>query len=60
MARLTEEEKTEIRAAAERPRVVQPQVTKMSPAAYAAFATFASRLSRAEKPVRFGGKHWKL
>lgn len=61
MSRLTEAEKRELR----RPVGKQTPTRRAQPAAsvlaYAAFATFASRLTTAEKPVRLHlGTSWKL
>lgn len=60
MARLTEEEKKALLEAARRPVPRPPPVPLLPPEDFLAFATFASRFQTAPKPVRFGGKHWKL
>lgn len=68
MARLTDDEKREWRAVADRPldaprlndeeRFVAPTVEAR--ARYIQFATQAARLFRGEKPRRPEGSHWKL
>lgn len=37
-----------------------PRPRMLSPRAFIEFATFASKFSRARKPVRFEGKFWRL
>lgn len=62
MARLSEQEKAQLKEAAGRksPRPPAPRV--LTAEQFLAFATFASSLPKqlATKPVRFGGNHWKL
>jgi hypothetical protein len=60
MARLSETEKAQLVAATRRNAPRPPRVPVLSAQAFVAFATFASTLKRAPKPVRFSGSHWKL
>jgi hypothetical protein len=60
MTKLTEAERKEFARVAQGPRCAEPKPERMSAAAYVAFATFASRLDRSVKPVRFSGAQWKL
>ncbi len=60
MARLTEIEKAQLlrplKHAADKPSA--PPVRSLR--SYIEFATEAARFGSNSKPVRFGGKHWKL
>jgi hypothetical protein len=60
MARLSEREKRELKAAARRTAPRPPAAPLRTPVDFLAFATFASQFKSAPKPVRFGGDHWKL
>lgn len=60
MARLSEKEKTQLLAASRRKTPRPPPAPALSAPDFLAFATFASTFSPAPKPVRFGGRHWKL
>jgi hypothetical protein len=60
MARLSDQEKGQLLAAARR-KVSPPPPVPVRPADdFLAFASFASSLKPVPKPVRFGGAHWKL
>jgi hypothetical protein len=61
MARLSDQEKTQLKEATARksPRAPAPPVLPAE--RFLGFAAFASGLCKpAAKPVRFGGNHWKL
>jgi len=60
MARLSEQEKSQLLAAARRQAPPPPRVPVRRPDDFLTFATFASSLKPIPKPVRFGGQHWKL
>jgi hypothetical protein len=60
MARLTEIEKAQLLAAARRPAPRPPKPVLRPAADFVEFVSFASGLKPVTKPVRFGGKHWKL
>jgi hypothetical protein len=60
MARLSEDEKAQLLAAARRKTVRAPKPVARALRDFLEFATFASTFARAAKPVRFGGRHWKL
>jgi hypothetical protein len=60
MAKLSDKEKEQFLAASERKASTQPPMRRLSPREFVEFATFASRFSRPEKSVRFGGANWKL
>lgn len=60
MARLNEREKVQLKEAARRVAPRPPHVPTLSPQNFVAFATQASNLQPARKPLRFGGNHWKL
>jgi hypothetical protein len=60
MARLSSAEKKQIIAGARRPATTAPRRNASSAKAYLEFVTFAARFSRAVKPVRFVGNHWRL
>jgi hypothetical protein len=60
MARLTEEEKAELRRPWPRHEIRPPTAPRLSFLAFLEFATFASRFQRGVKPVRFTGKYWRI
>lgn len=60
MARLSEQEKKQLRSATRRASPRAPKVPLRPVRDFVEFATFASTLNPAPKPVRFGGQHWKL
>lgn len=60
MARLTEQEKKQMLDAARRKTERAPKAAPLLPESFIAFATAASALRPAPKPVRFTGEHWKL
>lgn len=60
MAKLTEAEKSQLRRPIPRAESGAEVRRLASLRDYLEFATFASRFSRASKPVRFGGKCWRL
>ena len=60
MARLSEQEKAALVAAARRKAPRPPRVPARRAEEFLAFATFASTIAPAPKPVRFVGRHWKL
>lgn len=60
MARLSEQEKRQLKTAAERKTPRPPPMPPRPIEEFLAFASFASELKPASKPVRFGGEHWKL
>lgn len=60
MARLSEREKSQLKAAA-RQKAARPAAGSRHPVEqFLAFASFASQFKSAPKPVRFTGEHWKL
>jgi hypothetical protein len=62
MARIAEAEKRELSRHIKMParEPMQPLHRPVPVLAYIEFATFANHFSRATKPVRFQGDHWKL
>lgn len=60
MARLTEQEKSQLLAATRRQSPRPPAVPLRPVQDFVAFATFASAFKSARKPVRFVGDRWKL
>lgn len=60
MARLTEADKTAMKAVAAMPPFRQPPPRPASPAEVVKFLTEAARFSRGRKPVNFAGAHWQL
>jgi hypothetical protein len=62
MARLAEAEIRELSRHIKLPAraQMQPPHRPLPVLAYIEFATFANHFSRATKPVRFQGDHWKL
>ncbi len=60
MARLSEQEKLQLKTAADRKTPRPPPVSLQPAERFLAFASFASQLKPALKPVRFVGQHWKL
>lgn len=61
MARLSDQEKAQLKEAAGRKSPRPPAPPVLPAEQFLAFATFASSLRKtATKPVRFGGSHWKL
>lgn len=60
MARLSEQEKLQLKRAFD-PKAPRPPRVPVRPVEqFLAFASFASELKPVPKPVRFGGDHWKL
>jgi len=68
MTRLTDQERAalrrlageDLRSPALAPEERHVAATAEARARYLVFATRASRFHRGEKPVRFGGRNWKL
>lgn len=61
MARLSDEEKIQLKEAAGRKSPRPPAPPVLPAESFLSFAAFASSLTRhSTKPVRFGGSHWKL
>ena len=61
MARLSDQEKNQLQEAARRQAPRPPAPPALPPESFLTFATFASGLAKpTTKPVRFGGRHWKL
>jgi hypothetical protein len=60
MARLTNDEKTQLLRGAAQKAPSPPRPADRPARDVLEFATFASSFKSAPKPVRFGGSHWKL
>ena len=60
MARLSEQEKRQLKTAAERKTPQPPPMSPRPIEQFLAFASFASELKPVPKLVQFGGDHWKL
>jgi hypothetical protein len=60
MARLSDQEKAQLKAGARRKTPRPPPVSARPVDQFLAFVSLASTFKPAPKPVRFVGQHWKL